>query len=85
VPALLLASFCHGCVAEGPTTNVPFVRRRGEGDLVVPAFDKVLSGCTTRWVLTLALRLVEAGLIRSAGNARIPAGDGGHLMAGEKM
>jgi 4-amino-4-deoxychorismate lyase len=62
-----------GCVAEGPTMNVAFVT--AAGDLVVPAFDRVLGGCTARRVLALSPRLVEAGLISSAGNARIPAGE----------
>ncbi|PUZ63419.1 hypothetical protein GQ55_3G066900 [Panicum hallii var. hallii] len=60
-----------GCVAEGPTMNVAFVT--ADGDLVLPAFEKVLSGCTAKRLLALAPRLVEAGLLRSAGDARISA------------
>ncbi|CAL4910982.1 unnamed protein product [Urochloa decumbens] len=62
-----------GCVAEGPTMNVAFVT--ADGDLVVPAPGRVLGGCTARRVLALAPRLVEAGMLRSAGEARIPAAD----------
>jgi 4-amino-4-deoxychorismate lyase len=62
-----------GCVVEGPTMNVAFVT--AAGDLMVPTFDRVLGGCTARRVLALAPRLVEAGLIRSVGNARIPVGE----------
>ncbi|CAL5097681.1 unnamed protein product [Urochloa decumbens] len=62
-----------GCVAEGPTMNVAFVT--ADGDLVVPAPGRVLAGCTARRVLALAPRLVEAGMLRSAGDARIPAAE----------
>ena len=60
-----------GCVAEGPTMNVAFVT--AAGDLVLPAFDRVLGGCTAKRLLALAPRLVEAGLLRGAGDARISA------------
>uniref|UniRef100_A0A0E0HBE2 Uncharacterized protein n=1 Tax=Oryza nivara TaxID=4536 RepID=A0A0E0HBE2_ORYNI len=62
-----------GGVAEGPMMNVAFVT--GGGDLVVPAFDRVLSGYTARRVLALAPRLVDAGVLRSVGAARISAAD----------
>jgi len=61
----------EGCVAEGPTMNVAFVT--AAGDLVLPAFDRVLGGCTAKRMLALAPRLVEAGLLRGAGEARISA------------
>ncbi|KAH7436617.1 hypothetical protein KP509_05G028100 [Ceratopteris richardii] len=41
-----------GFVAEGPNMNVAFVNSAGE--LIMPAFDKILSGCTARRVLALA-------------------------------
>uniref|UniRef100_A0A0E0L044 Uncharacterized protein n=1 Tax=Oryza punctata TaxID=4537 RepID=A0A0E0L044_ORYPU len=62
-----------GDVAEGPMMNVAFVT--GGGDLVVPAFDRVLSGCTARRLLALAPRLVDAGVLRSVAAARISAAD----------
>ncbi|KAF0926902.1 hypothetical protein E2562_028408 [Oryza meyeriana var. granulata] len=62
-----------GDVAEGPMMNVAFVT--GDGDLVVPAFDRVLSGCTARRLLALAPRLVDAGMLRSVSAASISATD----------
>ncbi|CAN6330934.1 unnamed protein product [Urochloa humidicola] len=62
-----------GCVAEGPTMNVAFVM--AAGDLLVPAPGRVLAGCTARRVLALAARLVEAGMLRSAGEARVLAAE----------
>ncbi|KAF8666965.1 hypothetical protein HU200_053132 [Digitaria exilis] len=68
-----------GCVAEGPTMNVALVTAAEEGgglpggELLVPAFDRVLGGCTAKKVLALAPRLVEAGLVRGAREARVPA------------
>lgn len=47
----------EGYVAEGPNMNVAFVNQ--EGELVMPAFDKVLSGCTAKRTLALAHELVD--------------------------
>lgn len=60
-----------GYVAEGPTMNVAFVTTGG--DLVLPAFDRILSGCTAKRILALAPELVGAGLLRSVRDARISA------------
>nr|TKW24983.1 hypothetical protein SEVIR_3G086300v2 [Setaria viridis] len=57
-----------GCVAEGPTMNVAFVT--AAGDLLVPAFDKVLGGCS-RWRRGWS----RQGLSGAPGSARIPAGE----------
>ncbi|KAL5202964.1 hypothetical protein ABZP36_013916 [Zizania latifolia] len=62
-----------GDVAEGPTMNVAFVTAGGE--LVVPAFDRILSGCTAKRVLALAPKLVDAGLLKSVRAASISAVD----------
>uniref|UniRef100_J3M582 Uncharacterized protein n=2 Tax=Oryza brachyantha TaxID=4533 RepID=J3M582_ORYBR len=62
-----------GGVAEGPMMNVAFVTRGG--DLVVPAFDRVLSGCTAKRVLALAPRLVDAGVLRSVAAVGISAAE----------
>ncbi|CAK7353308.1 unnamed protein product [Dovyalis caffra] len=48
-----------GFIAEGPNMNVAFVTK--EKDLLMPAFDKILSGCTAKRVLTLAEGLVWEG------------------------
>ncbi|KAL1552418.1 aminodeoxychorismate lyase [Salvia divinorum] len=50
-----------GYIAEGPNMNVAFVTKGKE--LVMPKFDKILSGCTARRVLVLAESLVEAGAL----------------------
>ncbi|XVF48531.1 hypothetical protein PTKIN_Ptkin03bG0198200 [Pterospermum kingtungense] len=48
-----------GFVAEGPNMNVAFVTK--DKELLMPKFDKILSGCTAKRVLTLAEGLVKAG------------------------
>ncbi|XP_042497905.1 D-amino-acid transaminase, chloroplastic-like [Macadamia integrifolia] len=49
----------EGFVAEGPNMNVAFVTK--EKELLMPKFDKILSGCTARRVLALAEDLVKEG------------------------
>lgn len=51
-----------GFIAEGPNMNVAFVTK--EKELVMPQFDKILSGCTARRVLALAEGLVGEGKLR---------------------
>ncbi|KAJ6818407.1 D-amino-acid transaminase, chloroplastic-like [Iris pallida] len=51
-----------GYVAEGPNMNVGFVTK--ERKLVMPRFDKILSGCTAKRVLVLADSLVREGRIQ---------------------
>lgn len=50
-----------GFVAEGPNMNVAFVTK--DKELMMPNFDKILSGCTAKRVLTLAQGLVKAGAL----------------------
>lgn len=52
-----------GFIAEGPNMNVAFVTK--EKELLMPEFDKILSGCTARRVLVLAESLVREGKLRS--------------------
>ncbi|XP_052183351.1 D-amino-acid transaminase, chloroplastic [Diospyros lotus] len=52
----------EGYVAEGPNMNVAFVTK--EKELVMPHFDKILSGCTARRVLVLAEDLVKEGKLK---------------------
>nr|GMD88490.1 D-amino-acid transaminase, chloroplastic-like isoform X1 [Ipomoea batatas] len=52
-----------GFVAEGPNMNVAFVTK--EKELLMPSFDKILSGCTAKRVLVLAQGLVKQGKLRS--------------------
>ncbi|CAL9773239.1 unnamed protein product [Musa acuminata subsp. burmannicoides] len=49
----------EGFVAEGPNMNVAFVT--ADKELLMPYFDKVLSGCTAKRVLSLAEELVADG------------------------
>ncbi|KDP34203.1 hypothetical protein JCGZ_07774 [Jatropha curcas] len=49
----------EGFIAEGPNMNVAFVNK--EKELVMPPFDKILSGCTAKRVLTLSEGLVREG------------------------
>lgn len=50
-----------GFIAEGPNMNVAFVTK--EKELLMPRFDKILSGCTAKRVLVLAESLVKEGQI----------------------
>ncbi|KAJ0770439.1 putative aminodeoxychorismate lyase [Helianthus annuus] len=52
----------QGFVAEGPNMNVAFVTP--ESDLLMPPFDKILSGCTSKRVLELVRHLVQIGQLR---------------------
>lgn len=52
----------QGFVAEGPNMNVAFVTQ--ENELLMPRFDKILSGCTAKRVLELAGNLVKEGKVR---------------------
>ncbi|XP_057957371.1 D-amino-acid transaminase, chloroplastic-like [Malania oleifera] len=51
-----------GFIAEGPNMNVGFVTK--ERELVMPCFDKILSGCTAKRVLALAEVLVREGKLQ---------------------
>ncbi|PIN02268.1 Branched chain aminotransferase BCAT1, pyridoxal phosphate enzymes type IV superfamily [Handroanthus impetiginosus] len=51
-----------GYIAEGPNMNVAFVTK--EKELLMPRFDKILSGCTAKRVLVLAEGLVKEGKLR---------------------
>lgn len=49
----------EGYIAEGPNVNVAFITH--EKELILPKFDKILSGCTALRLLELAPKLVEQG------------------------
>ncbi|CAK9136399.1 unnamed protein product [Ilex paraguariensis] len=51
-----------GFIAEGPNMNVAFVTK--EKELLMPRFDKILSGCTASRVLVLAESLVSEGKLQ---------------------
>ncbi|XP_027333783.1 D-amino-acid transaminase, chloroplastic [Abrus precatorius] len=52
----------EGFVAEGPNMNVAFVTK--EKELIMPHFDKILSGCTAKRILTLAESLLREGKLQ---------------------
>ncbi|KAL6006205.1 hypothetical protein ACLOJK_040251 [Asimina triloba] len=64
----------EGYVAEGPNMNVAFVT--AEKELLMPNFDKILSGCTAKRVLALAERLVKEGTLSGirVGNVTVEEG-----------
>ncbi|XP_024161472.1 D-amino-acid transaminase, chloroplastic isoform X2 [Rosa chinensis] len=51
-----------GFIAEGPNMNVAFVTK--DKELLMPQFDKILSGCTAKRVLALAEGLVKEGKLQ---------------------
>ena len=61
----------QGHVAEGPMVNVAFVTPGRE--LVLPEFDRILSGCTARRLLALAPKLVEDGRLTAVTTRNITA------------
>lgn len=64
----------EGFIAEGPNMNVAFVNTNKE--LLMPSFEKILSGCTAKRLLALAPRLLEEGLIKGirVGNIKVEEG-----------
>ena len=62
-----------GFIAEGPNMNVAFVVNK---ELVMPRFDKVLSGCTAKRTITLAEQLVSKGMLKSVRVVDITVEDG---------
>jgi 4-amino-4-deoxychorismate lyase len=59
----------EGYIAEGPNVNVAFITK--DKELILPVFDKILSGCTAKRLLQLAPKLVEQGKLKSVKNAHI--------------
>ncbi|KAF9666739.1 hypothetical protein SADUNF_Sadunf16G0260100 [Salix dunnii] len=53
----------EGYIAEGPNMNVAFISQ--DQELILPCFDKILSGCTALRLLQLAHKLVEQGRLKS--------------------
>ncbi|KAL5989468.1 hypothetical protein ACLOJK_010360 [Asimina triloba] len=59
----------QGYIAEGPNVNVGFISK--EKELILPSFDKILSGCTAKRLLELAPKLVDRGILKSVKTADI--------------
>lgn len=70
----------EGYIAEGPNVNVAFITHHRE--LVLPVFDKILSGCTALRLLELAPKLVEQGKLKavSVRNLTVEEGKGAKEM-----
>lgn len=64
----------QGYIAEGPNMNVAFVTH--ENELLMPSFDKILSGCTAKRVLSLSESLVREGKLSGikVGNVGVEEG-----------
>ena len=59
----------EGYIAEGPNVNVAFITHGKE--LVLPFFDKILSGCTAKRLIELAPKLVERGVLTGVRLAKL--------------
>lgn len=59
----------EGYIAEGPNVNVAFITH--DKELILPFFDKILSGCTALRLLELAPKLVEQGRLKSVKTANL--------------
>ncbi|XP_044419313.1 uncharacterized protein [Triticum aestivum] len=64
----------EGFVAEGSNMNVGFVTLNKE--LLMPRFDKILSGCTAKRVLALAEQLVENGMLSGISSRNVSVQEG---------
>eukprot|EP01018_Ginkgo_biloba_P001406 Gb_28702 [translate_table: standard] len=66
----------EGYVAEGPNVNVAFISKNNE--LLMPLFNKILTGCTARRLLALAPKFVEQGILKGIriGNISLEEGKG---------
>lgn len=56
----------RGFIGEGPNMNVAFVSE--DGYFLVPAFDRILAGCTIKKVMQLAEILVQSPAANGASN-----------------
>ncbi|XP_021899048.1 D-amino-acid transaminase, chloroplastic isoform X1 [Carica papaya] len=63
-----------GFVAEGPNMNVAFVTK--DKELLMPQFDKILSGCTAKRVLMFADGLVREGKLRAVSVRNVTVEEG---------
>lgn len=64
----------EGYIAEGPNVNVAFITK--DGELVLPFFDKILSGCTAVRLLELAPKLVEQGRLKGVRTGHLTVEEG---------
>ncbi|KAH9328863.1 hypothetical protein KI387_000971, partial [Taxus chinensis] len=64
----------EGFVAEGPNMNVAFITK--DRQLLMPSFEKILSGCTAKRILNLAPVLVKQVVITDIQLRKISAEEG---------
>lgn len=64
----------EGYIAEGPNVNVAFISE--DRELILPSFDKILSGCTAKRLLQLAPKLVEKGMLKDVNTANLTVEEG---------
>ncbi|XP_038685141.1 D-amino-acid transaminase, chloroplastic-like [Tripterygium wilfordii] len=64
----------EGFIAEGPNVNVAFITH--DKELVLPSFDKILSGCTAKRLLQLAPKLVEQGRLKGVKTTNLTVEEG---------
>lgn len=64
----------EGFIAEGPNMNVAFVTK--DNELLMPHFDKILSGCTAKRVMALAEGLVSEGKLQGVRVANVTVDEG---------
>ncbi|GMY31897.1 D-amino-acid transaminase, chloroplastic-like [Fagus crenata] len=64
----------EGYIAEGPNVNVAFINH--DKELLLPSFDKILSGCTAKRLLQLAAKLVVQGRLKGVRTANLTVEEG---------
>lgn len=64
----------EGFIAEGPNMNVAFVTK--DRELIMPRFDKILSGCTAKRVLVLAEELLADGRLSAINTRNVTVEEG---------
>ncbi|KAG6534450.1 hypothetical protein ZIOFF_008336 [Zingiber officinale] len=64
----------EGFIAEGPNMNVAFVTK--DRELIMPLFDKILSGCTAKRVLVLAEELLADGRLSAINTRNVTVQEG---------
>ncbi|XP_074577281.1 D-amino-acid transaminase, chloroplastic-like [Curcuma longa] len=64
----------EGFIAEGPNMNVAFVTK--DRELIMPPFDKILSGCTAKRVLVLAEELLADGRLSAINTRNVTVQEG---------
>ena len=59
----------EGYIAEGPSANIAIVSKSME--LLLPLSDKILSGCTSKRLSVLAMKLVDKGILKSVKTRKV--------------